>query len=228
MRRKCQKVDWASRHKAICGKNMTFEGARASAVGPQPDLFPKDPVSCHLVVGPAKPGYNRLPALIHQINLINSEYTGVDYYLFPADSPEEPAAVVFQDTSIKAIFREFRANAMGSGDRKAVAAIGQLLVGQQSVFSKATVLRQLSDEFGFDVGAAVSELDQWSMQEAGGLSKIEFETQGFLRTAGVLFGKHELGRNRDNMLRGINVCDASVARPGRASDILITMGTPRV
>jgi hypothetical protein len=228
MHRKCQKVDWVSRHKAICGKKMTFEGTRASAVGPQPDPFPEDPVSCHLVVGPAKHGYKRSPALIHQIDQINSEYTGVDYYLFPTDSPKEPVAVVFQDTSIKLIFRELRTNAMDSGDRKAVAAIGQLLVRQQSVFSKAAVLGQLSNEFGFDVGAAVSELDQWSMQEAGGLSKIEFDTQGLLRTLGVLYGKPELGRTRDNMLKGLDVCDAPVARPGRASDILITIGTARV
>ena len=204
---------------------MTFEGARASAVGSQPAPFPEDPVSCCLVIGPAKPGYKRSQALIRQIEHINSEYTGVAYYLFPTDSPEEPAAVVFQDTSIKVIFRDLRTNAMCSGDRTAVAAIGQLLVGQQNVLSKATVLGQLSNEFGFDVGAAVSELDQWSTQEAGGLSKIAFEAQGFLRTMEVLYGKPELGKNRDNMLKSFDVCDKPVARPGRASDILITTGT---
>jgi hypothetical protein len=191
-------------------------------------LFPEDPISCYLIVGPAKPGYKRSPALIRQIDVINTEYTGVDYYLFPDDLSQEPVAVILQDVSIKVIFRNMRADAMGSGDQKAVAALGQLLIGQQSVFSKAEVLGQLSNEYEFDVGAAVAELDQWSMREAGGLSKIEFETQGFIRTARVLFGKPELWSERDDMLKGIDVCDAPVARPGRASDILITIGTPRV
>src|SRR5258705_386013 len=152
MHRKCQKDDWASRHKAVCGKKMTLKGAQASAVGPQPiPFFSEDPISCYLIIGPAKPGYKRSQALIHQIDLINSENTGVDYYLFLADSSDEPAAVVFQDVSIKLIFRHMRANAMGSGDREAVAAIGQLLVSHQSAFSKAEVLGQLSDEYEFDV-----------------------------------------------------------------------------
>jgi hypothetical protein len=228
MHRKCQKADWTPRHKAICGKKITFEGARASAVGPQPaSFFPEDPISCHLMIGPAKPGYKRSLALIHQIDLINSENTGVDYYLFPVDSSKEPAAIILQDVSIKIVFREMRANAMGSGDQKAVAAIGQLLVRQQNVFSKAEVLGQLSNEYGFDVGTAVAELDQWSTKEAGGTSKIEFETRGFVRTLEVLYGK-QLGREQDDMLKGINVRDAPVVRPGRVSDILITIGTPRV
>ncbi|KIM82390.1 hypothetical protein PILCRDRAFT_820225 [Piloderma croceum F 1598] len=33
--RECQKADWAPRHKAICGKAVTFKSAQASAVGPQ-------------------------------------------------------------------------------------------------------------------------------------------------------------------------------------------------
>jgi hypothetical protein len=229
MHRKCQKDDWASRHKAVCGKKMTLEGAQASAVGPQPvPFFSEDPVSCHLIIGPAKPGYKRSQALVQQINLINSENTGVDYYLFHADSSDEPAAVVFQDVSIKLIFRGVRAIAMGSGDREAVAAIGQLLFSHQSAFSKAEVLGQLSDEYEFDVSAEVQKLDQWSLREAGGLSKIEFETRGFVQTVSVLFGKPERGSKRDDVLRDINVPDAPTTRPGRASDILITIGTPRV
>jgi hypothetical protein len=229
MHRKCQKNDWASRHKAVCGKKMTLEVAQASAVGPQPvPFFSEDPVSCHLIIGPAKPGYKRSQALVQQIDLINSENTGVDYYLFPTDSSDEPAAIVFQDVSIKLIFRDMRANAMGSGDREAIAAIGQLLVRYQSGFSKVEVLGQLSDEYGFNVSAEVEKLNQWSLREARGLSKIEFMTRGFVQTVSVLFGKPERGRKRDDVLRVINIPDAPTTRPGRASDILITIDTPQV
>lgn len=86
---------------------MTFEGAQASAVEPQPAPFfseDSDPISCHLIVGPAKPGYRRSLALIHQLNLINSENTGVDYYLFPVDLSKEPVAVILQELPVS-LFR---------------------------------------------------------------------------------------------------------------------------
>lgn len=34
--RQCQKADWKTRHKSICGKPLTLQDAQASAIGQEP------------------------------------------------------------------------------------------------------------------------------------------------------------------------------------------------
>lgn len=162
----------------------------------------EDPMSCNEIIGPAKPGYKRSLALIHQINVINSNL-GIDYHIMPADSSKQPLALVLQDFAAKFFFRRARAHAMESGDRDAVAAMAQLLARRQDAFSKAEVYSQLSKEYEFDVGDAVAELDRRCAQEAGGLSKLEFETQDFMATTRELFTNSALKKERDQILRTV-------------------------
>jgi hypothetical protein len=54
----------------------------------------------------------------------------------------------------------------------------------------------LKEEYGFDVKAAVAELDQWSIRETGRLSKIEVESRIFKfvdTTRALLNNEPELG-----------------------------------
>jgi len=91
---------------------------------------------------------------------------------------------------------------MTSGDRDAVAAIGQLLVRQASGISRREIFGQLKKEYRFDVKAAVAELDQWSFRETGGLSKIEVESRIFKfvdTTRALLNNEPELGGTRDEL-----------------------------
>jgi hypothetical protein len=199
---------------------MTFKAAQTSAVGPQiaPNYEHVSEVSMFCdIIGSAKPGYKRSPALIHQIDIINSN-EGIDYYLIPANSSREPFGVVFQDIFIKVIFCNIRADAMGSGDCDAVAAIAQLLLRQQTNFPKANILAQLNKEYGFDIGVAVADLDRWSTQEAGGLSKIEYQSRVVATSCKELFTNPERAKELDGILA--KVCAAIATRAGPASDTL--------
>jgi hypothetical protein len=118
-------------------------------------------MSCDNDIGSASPGYARSPPLLHQINVIHSN-EGIDYFLIPAKSSKEPYAAVFQDLAVKTCFRRDRATAMTSGDRDAVAAIGQLLVRQASGISRRSIRILLK--------LTVVELNQWSIRR---LCKIE-------------------------------------------------------
>jgi hypothetical protein len=185
---------------------MTLQAAQATAVSSQPALvykhFWEDPMSCNENIGPAEPGYKRSLALLHQIHIINSN-EGIDYYLIPGNPSTEPRGAVFQDLAVKIFFREARAKAMTSGDRDAVAAIGQLLVRQPGGISRGEILAQLKSEYGFDVEVAVAELDRWSAREAGGLSKVEFKSRDFMSTSRELFSNPELAETRVEVVKNL-------------------------
>jgi len=201
----CQTADWVPRHKAICGKKMTLKAAQ-SAVGSQPAPtyeYPwLDPLLSGDSIGPADPGYSRSIALIHQIDVINSN-EGIDYYLMSPNSSKQPLGVILQDLTVKALFRCSRNDAMGSGDPDAVAAIAQLLMRKQTVFSREEVCTQLSKEYGLDVSAAVAELDRWCAREANGLSKLEFKDIDFNNTTRELLTNSDLKEERDEFFKSI-------------------------
>lgn len=109
------------------------------------------------IIGPAEPGYKRSLALLYQIHIINSN-EGIDYYLILDNPSTEPRDAVFRDLAIKIFFRETHAKAIASGDRDAVAAIGQLLVRQPNGISRGEILAQLKIDYGFDIEVAVRNL----------------------------------------------------------------------
>jgi hypothetical protein len=184
---------------------MTLKAAQ-SAIGSQPAPtyeYPwLDPLLSGDKIGPAESGYSRSLALIHQIDVINSN-EGIDYYLMSANSSKQPLAVILQDLTVKALFRCSRDKAMGSGDQDAVAAIAQLLVRKQTVFSREEVCTQLSKEYDLDVSAAVAELDQWCAREANGLSKLEFTDIDFHNTMREVLTNSDKVEERNELLQDI-------------------------
>lgn len=180
---------------------MKLKDAQTSAVGSQPapvHQYPwEDPLLCGETVRPAEPGYKRSLALIHQIGVINAN-EGVDYCLFSCS--KDLFAVVLPIGIPKMIFRQFRDEAMSSGDREAAAALGQFLVRHQHTYSKAEVFKQLSNEYGFDMGHAVAQLDEWSTREARGLSKIQVESQNCMDHGRALLRDPGLAEERNKWL----------------------------
>jgi hypothetical protein len=86
---------------------------------------------------------------------------GVDYQLFPKSG--RVISVTYGDPQIKLLFRQNREKAMTVGDRDAVAVMGQILHEKSSELgidmSRGEIMRQLEKEYGFDVDAAMMELD---------------------------------------------------------------------
>lgn len=206
MHRECQTADWA-RHKSICGKKMTLKDAEASAARPQPSApkykYPwEDPMSCNENIGPAKAGYKRTPALMHQINEINAR-EGLDYCIFPRNM--QPRAIFIQDIHMKMFFRESRAKAMESGDREAVAIVAQYLVRSKILggVPRSEIIQQLNKEYGPDVGEELEELEQWCASEADGLSMVETQRKNHMNTTKELFGNPEKAGLRDEMIREV-------------------------
>lgn len=129
------------------------------------------------IIGPAVGGFKRSPALTWQVNYLNSTSDhGVDYILLDGSGRINP---IWNNHDIsRSVFRRFRDKALITGDRNAVIIVAQYLAkfpGDHSSDPKFThqdVMRQLTREYGFDVGSAVAELEQ---SRAGDLTEMEKE-----------------------------------------------------
>lgn len=126
------------------------------------------------VIPPAKDGYIRSPALLYQINAINTyEPKGMDYCIFMPDG--HPGCLYVGDV-FRTVFRQARAEAMASGDRESVAVVGQFLIQGADVgngYSHDAIYKQLNKEYGFDVKRAVQQLDKRRAKEFNGMSLLE-------------------------------------------------------
>jgi hypothetical protein len=187
--RECQRADWKPRHKAVCGKPLTLADCESSA-GPKTKLtkpdyqYPwEDPELRMEKIGPALDNYKRSPALAYQIYAIHKlEYPMLDYIFFLPSDDIYP--FVISDIVTKYHFRQCREEAMTTGNRTAIAILGEFLSYMQPKSTagptRQNIMKQLSNEFGFDVNAAVSELDKERANDPQGLTTLERERERIL------------------------------------------------
>ncbi|RDB15890.1 hypothetical protein Hypma_003618 [Hypsizygus marmoreus] len=125
--KQCQKDDWP-RHKQICGKKMTLATAQSTAL-PRQKVAAKTIDISQLQIGPTIGGYKRSPALIAQVHRLNLE-PSVDYFLTHSSGETTSVSLGF-DPSLQRGFRTIRDRAVTTGDRSAVAALGEFLMAAQ-------------------------------------------------------------------------------------------------
>ncbi|KAJ7731203.1 hypothetical protein B0H16DRAFT_1773024 [Mycena metata] len=180
--RECQRKDW-KRHKIICGKPMTVSESHESAISAKP--IPSTPG----LIGPPVNGFKRSPALVYQVNMLNQNVADdVDYLL--VTRTQRVFRCKIEHPGEKRAFRTFRDMALTTGDRQAVAAMGEFLVKGpggavgllggcvlggpvvQMGMDRQDALDQLTREFGFHVESAVNALER---KRADGLTWVEME-----------------------------------------------------
>jgi hypothetical protein len=75
----------------------------------------------------------------------------------------------------KILSREYRLKATTSGDRDAIAAMAQFIVGMRANMlglNRGDIMRQLKREYGLDMEAAVTELDKRRTRDPCKLTEI--------------------------------------------------------
>jgi hypothetical protein len=162
---------------------MTLTDAQSSAnPKTKPDYqYPwQDPALSLETIGPAVNNYKRSPALIYQIYAIH-KLPGLDYIIFlPAD---DIYPIVLQDVMTKILFRQCREEAMTTGNQSAIARLGEFLSYTLSKFTtgptRQDIMKQLSNEYGFDVNAAVLVLDKERANDPRGLTMLGQEREDF-------------------------------------------------
>jgi hypothetical protein len=155
-------------------------------------------------IGPALGNYKRSPALIYQIYLIHKlEHPMIDYLFFSSSDNAYPFVV--SDMVMKCYFRQCREEAMTTGDRTAIAMLGEFV---SYIYSKSSagptrqdIMKQLSNEYGFDVNAAVLELDEERANDPQGLTMLQRETEDFRSSMRDLLSNPALAEERDDFLK---------------------------
>jgi hypothetical protein len=115
------------------------------------------------VICPAINGFKRSPALTWQINYLNASSShSIDYVLL--ENSGQPIPFRLEHPELKAIFQRFRDKAFSTGEITTVVGIARLIANNPSDLfsipnlSREDVLRQLTKEFGFDVGKVIDGL----------------------------------------------------------------------
>lgn len=125
-------------------------------------------------IGPAEGNYKRSPALTAQIHMLNKSDPETFYFLVDSRT-NEFVPISIDSAAAMAISRKVRDNAVKTGDRSAVAALGQLLLNSQSggnpEISLNVVIAQLTREYGGSVEKDIAILE--TIAEREGLIQIE-------------------------------------------------------
>ena len=167
----CQTLDWPC-HKQICGKNLSIETARSTAIP-----FSKPPST--FKIGPPIGGFERSPALTAQIHGL-AKNPGADYILFSSTGTSHNVVL---PTNLKALFRQARNDAFTTGNAKSVACIAQYLVRRAArlgtSLSASDIMTQLRREFEFDVARVVDALEELMQPDSRsrGLSQLEVDSE---------------------------------------------------
>jgi len=166
--KRCQKEDWKSRHQVICGRFLTLEIARRTAVSiliDDEDQKIHDISHPKMQIGAATNGFNRPPALkyvIHHINAFhNSEPDlNIEYVLLAAS--EDIRCIIINDEDLRRIFRSYCVKAMTTGDKTAVAVVGQFIISQADSLgmTRNDIVAQLGREYKVDVESEIKLLEE--------------------------------------------------------------------
>lgn len=144
----CQVADWKTGkppHKTICGKPEGFLEVQAEG----PDT-PKG--KCN----PPAPGFQRSPALLHQLRTLDENPT-LDYVLM-RPYPHEDHGVILPNPMGKVLFTVNLNRAVTSGDKAAVKSIYDILAptaGSLESVGLEGLRKQLLNEYGVDVTKAI-------------------------------------------------------------------------
>lgn len=167
MTRECQKKDWKSRHKAICGKALSdIEAAVKAAVPPTVDAP---------AIGPSIPPFKRSPALTLHVCQLNSA-PDVDLFLRISSRPdrEQFTRMSIPFKPVQTVLRSHRDIAMTTGDKTAVAKLCQFIVwffmaknfDQSSGWDFEAMTQQMAKEFAIpELKAAMIELQTLQFQD---------------------------------------------------------------
>jgi hypothetical protein len=176
--RRCQKEDWKLRHRNICGKLLTLEDAQTITVGRDEIQSSSNANIDQEMIGAAARDFTRsldLKYTVHYVNALRTSHpeSHVEYILFSASG--EPRPVCLDDDCFRRIFRLYSNKAMTTGDRMAVATLGQYLISTAEQFdtTRSGILAQLNREYGIDVGGDVKELEESNLD----FTKMEQEWQ---------------------------------------------------
>jgi hypothetical protein len=185
---------------------MTLTDAQSSA---NPKTKPnyqhpwEDPASSMDTIGPALNNYKRSPALVYQIYAIH-QHPALDYvFFFPSDNIYP---VVVQDLVLKVLFRECREKAMTTGNNSAIAKLGEFLsntlskpIAGPTRPTRQDIVKQLSNEYGFDVNPAILALDKERVNNPQGLTALERERDNFANITKDLLHNPDFVEERDRV-----------------------------
>lgn len=165
--RGCQKRDWRSRHRDICGRFLTLETARRTAVSVLVDEESQktnDISHPKMQIGAARNGFIRPLALKYVIHHINAYHTyqphlNVEYILFRTSG--DSYGLVIQNEGLRRTFRTYNIKAMTTGDKMAVGIVTQFIVSQAEVLgiNRGEITAQLEREYEIDAEAEVKLLE---------------------------------------------------------------------
>jgi hypothetical protein len=117
------------------------------------------------IIGPTMHGFTRSLDLKYAVYYLNALRTShpeghVEYILF--STAGEPRPVCLDDDCFRRIFHLYSIKAMTTGDRMAVATLGQYLISTAEEFdtTRSDILAQLNREYGIDVEEGIRELDE--------------------------------------------------------------------
>ncbi|KAJ7684263.1 hypothetical protein DFH06DRAFT_1155145 [Mycena polygramma] len=170
----CQRVDWKSGHKAICGKPLNFDTVAEIATSNQALVSTSLPKFAS-VVGPAKPGFQMSLSLqLHLIQL--GVHPNTDYMLLPTTlAPPESGRnlqLVFPEPELKRLFRVVREKALTTGEKEPVAIMAHALcwwVSRKDYSGPITtdiVVDQIREEFIFDeIKTAVKHMEERQIRD---------------------------------------------------------------
>jgi hypothetical protein len=180
---------------------MTLTDAQSSAnPTTKPDYqYPwEDPAMSLEIIGPPINNYKRSPALVYQIYAIH-KHPALDYVFFLPSDDIYP--ITLQDVMTKMLFRQCREEAMTAGNHSAIAKLGEFLSCTLSKSktgpTRQDIMKQLSNEYGFDVNAAVLALDRERTNDPRGLTMLEQEREDFASMTENLLHNPAFAEERD-------------------------------
>ncbi|TFK40672.1 hypothetical protein BDQ12DRAFT_733877 [Crucibulum laeve] len=170
----CQREDW-KQHKKICGKELTLETAKSTAVPPSGlPLFPTPPNTDDesKQIGPPTGGFKRSAALTKQIEQLKERKgSDTDYILFSCNGKSHDVQIRKSETTLKMAFQDVRKAAFTKGDPKSVIHLAQYLVHHGAKLAGASlstseILDQLSSEFpGVEIRRGIDMLEAFISQD---------------------------------------------------------------
>jgi len=170
----CQKQDWKPRHRDICGKLLTLETARSTAVSAL--IHDEDPTIYdishpNMQIGPPCDGFIRPPALKYLVHHINALHTSqpdlhAEYILFARSG--QLIGINIHNPDLRRAFRSYSVKAMTTGDRTAVTVMGQFLISEAhesgATVTRSDIVAQLKREYEVDLDSEIRPVEESDMK----------------------------------------------------------------
>jgi hypothetical protein len=116
-------------------------------------------------IGAATNEFIRPPALKYVVHHINTFHTSkpdlnIEYVLFTAS--EDIRCIIINDEDLRRTFRSYCVKAMTTGDKTAVAVVGQFIISQADSLgmTRGDIVGQLGREYEVDVESEIKLLEE--------------------------------------------------------------------